>query len=146
MHACLQGFHPGPESNSSYLHCVHDEGKGWVQQAIWGGVAFGMFLVLAIAVWQAIRLCFTPRWMRERDMRKKRKRPLPVSGQVSIVVTDIENYSGEDNGHGWLKHDVSALSPMWKLILIDLPRLCTMLGVDVAMSSALGDTFGQGMG
>jgi hypothetical protein len=73
---------------------VHDEGKGWVQQVIWAGAVFGSVLVLAIATWQGVRLCYKPSWVREREMSKKRKKPVPTSGQISIVVTDIENYSG----------------------------------------------------
>jgi hypothetical protein len=69
----------------------------WVQSLIEAMSVSGAMLLAAVAllVWMRMAVALRPRWRREKELNEHRKRGVPCGGPASIVVTDIEAYSGE---------------------------------------------------
>ncbi len=47
-----------------------------------------------LLVWLRMAVQLRPRWQREKELNENRKKGMPVGGPATIVVTDIEKYSG----------------------------------------------------
>jgi hypothetical protein len=56
----------------------------------------GAMLLAAVAllVWMRMAVALRPRWRREKELHEHRKKGVPCGGPATIVVTDIEAYSG----------------------------------------------------
>jgi hypothetical protein len=102
--ACLHGYREQWGEGGTVLVCVPDrsllEPWAWVLVAL-GGVLFLFMcaLVLVASRW----VLFRSRWLRDADLRRKRARwgSLKPGARLSVVVTDVEGYSGE-GGARWV--------------------------------------------
>jgi hypothetical protein len=95
---CLPGFNERWSRNRTLLTCEPIPKSAVLPAWMWVLVALGVVLALlagAIALLGSRWVLFRSRWAREMELKRKRARGPPKSGgPVSIVVTDIEGYSG----------------------------------------------------
>jgi hypothetical protein len=96
--SCMHGWKDAWSADGTVLACVPDrqllEPWAWVLVAL-AGV---LFLLCAALLLVASRwVLFRSRWVREAELRRKRARwgSLKAGARLSVVVTDIEGYSGE---------------------------------------------------
>lgn len=91
-----------PGSNATWLACVPapPENRAWVMSLVQGCVALAVVLGAGLVAWRLMALYFKPRWLREKEMMAKRRKPAPTAGDIAMVVTDIEGYSGEGEEQG----------------------------------------------
>lgn len=68
---------------------VNGVGAGMSSGGFWVLVALGSL------VWYKHRVQFRRKWQRERELMKDRGRGVPSGSAATIVVTDVEGYSGE---------------------------------------------------
>jgi hypothetical protein len=108
---CLAGYQETWTRNRTRLSC--DAARAaplppWT----WVLVALGAVLALlavSIAMLGSRLLLFRSRWAREIELKRKRARGPPKGGGViSVVVTDIEGYSGGGPGRGFAPSEVAA--------------------------------------
>jgi hypothetical protein len=106
---CLPGFYERWSNNDTQLTCEAVARGAMLPAWTWVLVALGVVLALlagAIALLGSRWVLFRSRWAREMELKRKRARGPPKSGgPVSVVVTDIEGYSGGagrwQGGVGW---------------------------------------------
>ncbi len=95
---CLAGYREVWSRNDTHLQCELVPRSAALPAWAYVFVALGVVLALlaaAIALVGSRWVLFRSRWAREMELKRKRAKGLPKSGgAVSIVVTDIEGYSG----------------------------------------------------
>lgn len=95
--ACLEGFVAEWTRGDTHLTCKPAR-SGAVPPWTWAVVALGavgLLLAGALLCVGSRWVLFKSRWLREAELRRKRAKGLPRAGaQFSVVVTDIEGYSG----------------------------------------------------
>jgi hypothetical protein len=99
--SCLAGSTPQWSRGGTRLQCVPAAGIpawGWVLVAV-----AAMLTVLGAAAlalgsrWELMR----SRWLREAELKRKRAEGMPAGGaRLTVVVTDVEGYSGGGLGTG----------------------------------------------
>lgn len=93
-----QGYHEVWSNNRTVLSCEHDVYAlpSWVVPLAATLFAAGCLLLAAVAllVWLKLTVQLRRRWLREKELQKNRLRGVPAEGSASIVVTDVESYSG----------------------------------------------------
>lgn len=69
----------------------------WVQSLIEAMSVSGamLFAAVGLLVWLRVVVQLSPRWRREKELQQHRKQGMPCGGPATIVVTDIERYSGD---------------------------------------------------
>lgn len=101
--ACLEGWLPVWSLNGTRLECVQDS-RVSLPAWTWVLVALGAALVLlagSLLLLSSRLLLFRSRWLREAELKRKRRLGLPKEGDnVCVVVTDIEGYSCEHGRPG----------------------------------------------
>jgi hypothetical protein len=53
-----------------------------------------LLAAVALLMWLKLTVQLRRRWLREKELQKNRLRGVPAEGSASIVVTDVESYSG----------------------------------------------------
>jgi hypothetical protein len=98
LHAALQGFRAVWLNNGTKLTCVAapDAPPAWVTPVTALLCIIGVLLLAGVAlfVWLRMTVQLRPRWQREKELVENRKKGVPSGGPATIVVTDIERYSG----------------------------------------------------
>jgi hypothetical protein len=95
----LQGFVEVWREAGTLLSCEPESPPSqppWVQSLIEAMSVSGAMLLAAVAllVWMRMAVALRPRWRREKELAEHRKKGVPCGGPATIVVTDIEAYSG----------------------------------------------------
>jgi len=54
-----------------------------------------LLAAVALVVWLQMTVHLRRKWQREKELSRNRLKGVPTRGIVSIVVTDVEMYSGE---------------------------------------------------
>eukprot|EP00775_Hariotina_reticulata_P004663 gene4663-4916_t len=97
---CLTGYHGVWQHNNTLLYCEPDQSNSnSMAIAIAVSLITGVLLLAAMALWVWLRMTLQlrPRWQREKELNEHRKKGMPCGGPATIVVTDIECYSGIHN-------------------------------------------------
>lgn len=96
----MQGFHAVWKSNRLTCQPEASTYPVWVVPiAVVLSVVGCMLLAAAgLLVWFRMAVQLRMRWHREQEIRVHKKLGMPSTGLATIVVTDIEQYSGEDPG------------------------------------------------
>lgn len=96
-----QGFSEQWSKNHTVLTCVAKRGSGtallpWVAPvaAVFSvlGLLFLVAIAFAVSLGRAARL--RRRWKRDKQLLRDRQKGVPAGGPATIVVTDVESYSG----------------------------------------------------
>jgi hypothetical protein len=96
---CLQGFQESWDKNTTSLACIPDTAKApeWLPSLIAALSVFGCLLlvVAALLVWFRMAVQLRNKWHREKELNRHRQLGVPQGCLASIVVTDVEHYSGQ---------------------------------------------------
>jgi hypothetical protein len=95
--SAVQGYHAVWRRNNTLLYCEPDSNpSNSVAIAIAVSLIGGLLLLAAMALWVWLRMTLQlrPRWQRDKELKEHRKKGVPCGGPATIVVTDIECYSG----------------------------------------------------
>eukprot|EP00878_Enallax_costatus_P034977 GHUV01038930.1.p1 GENE.GHUV01038930.1~~GHUV01038930.1.p1 ORF type:complete len:265 (+),score=38.87 GHUV01038930.1:1390-2184(+) len=96
---CLGGYQAIWSHNKTVLKCVldtHNVLAPWFIPTAVITTFIGICLLGAVAllVWLKVTVQLRLKWQRERDLLKYRQKGVPNGGPATIVVTDVESYSG----------------------------------------------------
>jgi hypothetical protein len=94
-----QGFVEVWREDGTLLTCEPEAAPSqppWVSSLIEAMSVSGAMLLAAVAllVWMRMAVALRPRWRREKELNEHRKKGVPCGGPATIVVTDIQAYSG----------------------------------------------------
>lgn len=100
----MQDYNAIWSQNNTVLACVHTTSTVLPPWLIPLAVVFSFLLVTlmtaaALVVWLRVKVLLRRRWQREKELLKNRLKGVPNGGPASIVVTDVESYSGAPCGH-----------------------------------------------
>jgi hypothetical protein len=94
-----QGFRAVWLNNGTKLTCLEapEAAAAWVTPVTALLCIIGVLLLAGVVlfVWLRMTVQLRPRWQREKELVENRKKGVPSSGPATIVVTDIECFSGE---------------------------------------------------
>jgi len=95
---CLSGYQPVWSKDGTALRCILDK-RAALPPWMWVFVALGASLVLlavSLLVLGSRWALFKSRWVREAELKRKRRLGMPREGStVCVVITDVEGYSSE---------------------------------------------------
>lgn len=95
----VQGYQAVWSNNSTVLKCEPSQGSvlaPWFIPTAVIATVIGICLLGAVGllVWLRVTILLRWKWQRERDLLKYRQKGVPNGGPATIVVTDVEGYSG----------------------------------------------------
>lgn len=98
--AVLQGYHDVWSNDHTTLSCKLDTPSKmpeWVMPiaVVLSVTGFMLLAAVALMVWLRMTVSLRKRWQRDKELMRSRLKGVPNGGPASIVVTDVEGYSGE---------------------------------------------------
>lgn len=94
-----QGFQETWDKNTTSLACIPNTATApeWLPSVIAALSVFGslLLLVAALLVWFRMAVQLRSKWQREKELNKHRQLGVPQGCLATIVVTDVEHYSGQ---------------------------------------------------
>lgn len=98
----VQGYREVWLNNNTLLTCQSSGQSAipsWVipVSVVLSVAALLMLVAMLLFIWLRMTVQLRPRWQREKELIENRKKGMPSGGPATIVVTDIECYSGEQH-------------------------------------------------
>lgn len=95
----LQGYHAVWSQGGTVLECIQDTkailAPWFIPTAVVVSfIVLSILIAVALMVWLRMTVQLRRKWQREQELMKNRLKGVPNGGPASIVVTDVESYSG----------------------------------------------------
>jgi len=121
LHLTWQGYSVEWTDNGTVLACHTPSAEKKSREPPWAkpiaaGVSSASFTAM-VGIALMVRLKMTGqlrrKWQREKELDKNRQKGVPTEGLVTIVVTDVERYSGRSVGRWGISHAGDQVRHQW---------------------------------